>query len=197
VPLELGREQSLFVVFQEPMDPGATGEGPGNFPALEEAAVIGGRWTLDFDRDWGGPPSIETRELFDWSQRDEPAIRYYSGAVDYGIEFEWNPPGEAPAGEIHLDLGDLRNLAEVRLNGVDLGVVWCHPFRVRAGEALRRGTNHLQVRVVNLWANRVIGDASLRPDQRLTRTNVRALGPDTPLEPSGLFGPVRLLRTRP
>jgi hypothetical protein len=197
VPLELGREQSLFVVFQEPPGPGDTGEGPGNFPALEEVAVVEGRWTLAFDRAWGGPPPFETRELFDWSQRDEPAIRHYSGAVDYTIEFEWDPRGEALAGEIHLDLGELRNLAEVRLNGVDLGIVWCRPFRVRASEALHSGTNCLQVRVVNLWANRVIGDAGLPPDQRLTRTNVRALGPDTPLEPSGLLGPVRLLRERP
>ena len=88
----------------------------------------------------------------------------------------------------------MRELAEVRVNGQSLGVVWTSPFRVDITGAVRFGVNRLEIEVVNFWPNRIIGDASVPPDQRLTKTNIRKLTSSTPLMESGLLGPVRLLR---
>ena len=90
-------------------------------------------------------------------------------------------------------MGALSQLAEVKVNGQSCGVAWCPPWRVDVTGALQPGANRLQVEVVNFWPNRLIGDAKLPPAQRVTRTNIRKLTAKTPLEPSGLFGPVQFL----
>ncbi len=82
----------------------------------------------------------------------------------------------------------MESLCEVKLNGAELGVLWSAPFRVEITGKLKAGGNRLQVKVVNLWANRIIGDAALPESERLTRTNITRLNKDTPLEPSGLLG---------
>jgi hypothetical protein len=94
-------------------------------------------------------------------------------------------------------LGDVKELAEVRLNGKNLGVLWAKPFRVDITDAVRPQNNQLEIEVVNFWPNRIIGDESLPPDKRLTRTNIRKLTKDTPLMPSGLLGPVQVLAEQP
>ena len=91
----------------------------------------------------------------------------------------------------------MRQLAEVRVNGQSLGVVWAPPFRVEITAAAQSGTNQLEVEVVNFWPNRIIGDQALPPEKRYTRTNIRKLTKDTPLMESGLLGPVRLLIAAP
>ena len=92
-----------------------------------------------------------------------------------------------------LDLGNVRELAEVRLNGRSLGVLWAPPWRVEITGAAKPGTNTLEIEVVNFWPNRIIGDQFLAPEKRFTRTNIRKLTRDTPLMESGLLGPVRVL----
>jgi hypothetical protein len=87
----------------------------------------------------------------------------------------------------------VRELAEVRLNGKNLGVVWAPPFRVDITDAVKPTGNTLEVQVVNFWPNRIIGDQLLPREKRFTRTNIRKLTKDTPLMDSGLFGPVRIL----
>jgi hypothetical protein len=81
----------------------------------------------------------------------------------------------------------------VRLNGQDLGVVWSKPARVNITSAVKAGVNELEVSVVNLWPNRLIGDAGLPPEKRVTETNMRKFVSKSPLLPSGLLGPVQLL----
>jgi hypothetical protein len=100
----------------------------------------------------------------------------------------------APGRLLELDLGEVRELARVRLNGRDLGVLWKKPFRVPASSAVRAGENHIEIDVTNFWPNRLIGDQRLPPEQRLTHTNITKFRADSPLLPSGLLGPV-LLRT--
>jgi hypothetical protein len=90
-------------------------------------------------------------------------------------------------------LGNVRELAEVKLNGQSLGILWSPPFRVDISSALKPAGNQLQIEVVNFWPNRIIGDHALPAEKRLTRTNIRKLTAQTPLMPSGLFGPVKLL----
>ncbi|MGN6644432.1 MAG: glycosylhydrolase-like jelly roll fold domain-containing protein, partial [Verrucomicrobiota bacterium] len=104
---------------------------------------------------------------------------------------------QVPAAEngarVLLDLGRVRELAEVRVNGKSCGIVWAPPFRVDITDAVKPGANALEVEVVNFWPNRIIGDAALPEAQRFTRTNVRVLKKDTELMESGLIGPVRLI----
>jgi hypothetical protein len=96
-----------------------------------------------------------------------------------------------------LDLGAVKNLAQVRLNGRDLGVVWCAPWRVDITGAVKATDNQLEITVVNLWPNRLIGDQLLPADKRLTWTTWNPFKKDTPLLESGLLGPVSLWAGKP
>jgi hypothetical protein len=95
--------------------------------------------------------------------------------------------------KIYLDLGDVHELAGVKVNGKSCGIVWCPPFRVEISGVVKPGENKLEVEVVNFWPNRIIGDAGLAAGQRFTQTNIRNLKANTPLMESGLLGPVRIL----
>jgi hypothetical protein len=176
-------------------------------------AEIGGPWQVSFDPKWGGPEQVVFDTLADWTQRPELGIKYYSGRATYRRTFEI--PARAlqnPGARIHLDLGTIRNVARIKINGRDMGVVWTAPWRAEITAAIRPGTNEAEIEVVNLWPNRLIGDAALPADQRLTVTNVRTYdtmtsgtygcqkcaarkqsGQPAELLPSGLLGPVRLL----
>jgi len=180
------------------------------------SSAVGGRWTVQFQPGRGAPPQAEFPELSDWSKHTEPGIRYFSGTATYRTEFDWTPP----AGQQHytLDLGGVQVMAEVRLNGKDLGVLWKPPYAVEVTGALKSGRNQLEVKVTNLWPNRLIGDeqypddctpdgswktgpipgwpewllkAQPRPEpRRVTFTTWKYCTKDSPLIPSGLLGPV-------
>jgi hypothetical protein len=129
----------------------------------------------------------------DWTKRPEPGIKFYSGTATYEKSFALNDPGfKTQNAKLILDLGNLRELAEVKVNGKSCGVLWCPPWSMEISDAVKPGENNLRIEIVNFWPNRIIGDATLPPDRRLTRTNIRKLTEKTPLEPAGLFGPVRL-----
>jgi hypothetical protein len=195
LPLELGSHDSLFVVFRKTAPATARRAGP-NALAWREAQVVGGPWDVTFDPTRGGPAKpVRFDTLTDWSRHADPAIRFYSGKAVYRTRFTL---GDALAGKpLALELGQVKDvgMARVKINGNDLGIVWRPPFRVHLGRSLQPGANTLEVTVVNSWRNRLIGDASLPEDQRLTRTNVRVIasGPGRwPLQSSGLLGPVTL-----
>jgi hypothetical protein len=198
VPLEFTPFGSWFVVFGTNTGAATSIAGNRNFPVIEPRHELAGAWQVKFDRDQGGPGSVEFGQLRDWTEHHEPGVRHYSGTATYTKEFE--PPPAILAGRLGnserllLDLGELRELAEVRLNGRELGILWCPPFRVDVTDVLKPGENTLEVDIVNFWPNRIIGDAALAPEERRTRTNIRKLTRDTPLVRSGLMGPVRLLK---
>jgi hypothetical protein len=100
------------------------------------------------------------------------------------------------AERLYLDLGEVREIAEVRVNGRNLGILWKQPFRVALGAAARPGWNELEVEVTNLWPNRLIGDQHVAPEGRLTRTNIAKFNADSPLLSSGLLGPVTVVAAR-
>jgi hypothetical protein len=189
LPYAMAPEQAFFVIFRKPAT-GLRNEAP-NVPILTDLTEITGPWELAFDPEWGGPAAIRFDSLIDWTKHPAEGIRHYSGAATYRKSFE----APATGGKVFLDLGMVESLCEVRLNGVDLGVWWSFPFRREITAQLRPGTNELEIKVVNLWCNRIIGDAALPENQRRTRTNITRLTKDTPLEPSGLLGPVRLLKS--
>jgi hypothetical protein len=196
VPLDFNPCGSWFVVFREPaaVHPATAGS---NSAALNPLQEISGSWTVHFDPKWGGPESAQFDQLISWTTRSEPGIKYYSGTAAYEKTFDLpNSELRTPNSKLWLDLGNLRELAEVKLNGKSCGVTWSPPFRVDITGAVKPGTNRLEIEVVNFWPNRIIGDASLPPDQRLTRTNIRNLTAKTPLMESGLFGPVQILQQK-
>ncbi len=195
LPLEFGPKYSLFIVFSKPIPPAQNGTATANFPIVTPVTDIAGSWTVQFDPKWGGPESVEFSELADWTQRPEEAIKYYSGKATYKKSFDLDKSALPQDGHLFLNLGELNNLAEVRLNGKDLGVLWTKPFRVDISPAVQAGVNRLEIDIINLWPNRLMGDAKLPQEQRLTKTNVQKFYTgEHSLLPSGLLGPVTLSR---
>jgi hypothetical protein len=190
VPVELAADGSLFVVFRAPASV-STASGQ-NFFASKPIAALVGPWTVKFDSKWGGPEqAVVFEQLADWSKRPEDGIRCFSGTAVYRLEFD-APVGGAAGGRVWLDLGVVKNIAQVRLNGHDLGALWTAPWRVDITSAIKPTANELEIIVANLWVKRLIGDESLPPNQRFTKTNVRPFKKDMPLLESGLLGPVTL-----
>jgi len=145
--------QSCFVVFRRaPLKSQAVS----NFPARTPVVTLEGAWLVTFDPKWGGPAAPVTFEsLVDWTTRSESGIRYYSGTAVYRKTFDL----AAISGEMFLDLGTVNHLARVKVNGRDLGVVWCAPWGVAVPKGLLKRTgNVLEIEVTNVWANRLIGD---------------------------------------
>jgi hypothetical protein len=195
VPLEFSPCGSFFVIFREPSaeHPATTTSNNLNFSPLEE---ITGAWMVHFDPKWGGPESAQFDQLVSWTARSEPGIKFYSGRATYEKTFDLpDSKLKTQNSKLFLDLGDVHELAEVKVNGKSCGVVWSPPFRVDISGAVKSGENKLEIEVVNFWPNRIIGDASLPPEKRFTKTNIRKLTQNIPLEPSGLLGPVKLLET--
>jgi len=193
LPLHLDPCGSMFVVFRQ-----AAAQAPpaasGNWPELAVMSELSGPWTVHFDAHWGGPESAQFDKLESWTARAEPGIKYYSGTAVYVKTF--NLPDsklKTQNSKLFLDLGDVRELAGVKVNGRSCGIVWTPPFRVDITGAVKPGENALEIEAVNFWPNRIIGDQSLPPNARFTRTNIRRLRKTTPLMESGLLGPVRLL----
>jgi hypothetical protein len=197
VPLDFDPCGSWFVVFREPAAKHRA-SAKSNSPTFAPLQEISGPWTVRFDTNWGGPAAVQFDQLVSWPERPEPGIKFYSGTAIYQTTFDLpqSAIGHRPSAFL-LDLGRVHELAEVRLNGKSCGVTWSPPFRVDITSSVKPGANTLEIEVVNFWPNRIIGDASLPKEQRLTRTNIRKLTKDTKLMESGLLGPVRLLRTAP
>jgi hypothetical protein len=149
-------------------------------------------WDVSFDPVWGGPEHIRFDKLVRWDTHTDPAIRYYSGTAEYVNTFTLTA-SQYEGKRVWLDLGEMYNIAEVSVNGQSAGVWWQPPFSHDITGLLKDGENRLQIKVVNLWPNRLIADARLPEEKRLTKTNVVKFTLDLPLRPSGLVGPVNLI----
>ena len=193
--LQFFPHQSCFILFPKNGKHKSSSTGrSGNFPQTEAVQQITGPWKVRFDPEWGGPAETELGELTDWTGSSEEGIRYYSGKALYWKKFDLSQP-LVPGGQLFLDLGVVKNIAEVKLNGKNLGIVWTSPWRVDISETVKETGNVLEIEVINLWPNRLIGDAALPPGQRLTHTNI-VFKSDAPLLPSGLLGPVTIHKVK-
>ncbi|NOY57377.1 MAG: glycosyl transferase family 2, partial [Calditrichaeota bacterium] len=152
-----------------------------------------GSWEIRFPKGWGAPESVMFDSLKSWTKDSEPGVKYFSGTACYRKQFD--VPGKMleKGKYFYLDLGEVKNIAEVSLNGKKLGILWKKPFRVNITDAIKVGKNELEVRITNLWPNRLIGDQFLPENQRYTHTNIKKFTRDSPLMESGLLGPVRIL----
>jgi hypothetical protein len=185
-----------------------------NVPAVPKALTVDGPWSLSFPPNLGAPPHVDMHKLISWSDSDISGVRYFSGTAAYETKF--NAPSELTGKSVLLDLGQVDEIAEVSLNGKNLGTFWHPPYRVDVTGWVRQGANNLQIKVTNLWVNRMIGDQQLPPDSdrnsdgtlkswpawleagqpnptgRFTFTTWQLWGKNDPLQPSGLLGPVTL-----
>lgn len=180
IPLSLKAGEALFVVFSND-----SVDAPSHPEAYREVTDIGGPWQVAFGKDRRGPSPFVADSLFDWSKSRNDSIRYYSGVARYRTTFRLGGDS-APARGSFLQFGAMEGLASVRLNGRDVGVVWCSPWRLDVAGLLRVGDNVLEVDVANSLANRLVGDAGLPPCDRLTYCTTPIAQPDDPLVPSGL-----------
>jgi hypothetical protein len=185
VPLDFDPCGSWFVVFRAPAS-AHPATARSNSAVLNPLQEISGPWMVHFDPQWGGPESAQFDQLVSWTIRSEPGIKYYSGTVTYDKTFDLSKSAIGKRrSPIFLDLGNVRELAEVKVNGKSCGITWSPPFRVDITGAVKPGANKLEIEVVNFWPNRIIGDASLPPEQRRTQTNIRKLTAGTALMDAG------------
>lgn len=192
LPLEFAPYGSIFVIFDKKIPATRNGKARTNKEVLMPLARITGPWTVHFDPKWGGPASVKFPKLVDWTHCEEKGIKYYSGTATYFKTLQLNV---RRGQRLFLDLGDVKDVAEVRLNEKKIGIVWTRPYRVEITSAVHAGENSLEIDVVNLWPNRMIGDGFLPPDKRYTSTNIQIYyeHKQQKLLPSGLLGPVTVL----
>ncbi len=181
-----------------------------------EPVELKGPWTVRFVAGWGAPTQATFETLHSWSRDAEPGIRYYSGVASYSTSFSLARDWPGPRRRVFLDLGRVEVMADVKLNGKPLGLRWKSPFRWDITEPARAGENRLEVAVVNLWPNRLVGDEQLPEDSdrnpdgtlkgwpawlltgqpspagRVTFTTWRLWKKTDTLLESGLLGPVHL-----
>jgi alpha-L-rhamnosidase/F5/8 type C domain len=190
VTLHLEAWGTVFVVFGKP-----TTETSRILRPMTETkvATVTGPWNLAFQPGRGAPASIALNELSDWSSNGDPGVKYFSGVGTYTKTLQASPNWFAKGARVWIDLGDVKNLAEVTINGKSLGQVWHAPYRLDATSALRPGTNEITIKVVNAWVNRLIGDEQPGAT-KITFADVKPYKASSPLLPSGLLGPVTVVR---
>lgn len=228
IPVEMYPRESGFIVFTKPVA-GTVVAKNSNFPEVQEVQEITGSWKVNFNTRWGGPASVTFEKLHDWAEDSDKRINYYSGIAKYKTSFD-----ATDLSATIFDLGIIKNMAQVILNGNDLGIVWCAPWQVQIPEGiLKKKGNVLEIEVANTWANRMIGDEQQPDDaefvnpgtpgdrlggyekhtmgyglkdlpdwfinneprpskERYTFTSWKFYDKESPLQQSGLIGPVKL-----
>jgi hypothetical protein len=150
---------------------------------------------VTFPPNLGAPSQIELPSLISWTDSSDAGIKYFSGTATYSQDFNVDKSWLASGSSIQLDLGRVREFAEVSINGKPVGgILWKPPFVADISSDLKPGSNHIEVKITNLWPNRLIGDQQPDAKEHYTFTDYRAYTKDSPLIESGLLGPVRLVR---
>lgn len=189
VSISLDENESGFVIFK----PKATTT-KSRSTAFETLQTLDENWNLKFDSAFKGPKKIQKiNQLFDWSTSKNDSIKYYSGTAIYTKEFYLK---EKTNEKIWLDLGEIANIAELRLNGKNCGTLWTFPYKSTISKALKKGKNTLEIKITNTWANRLMGDQKLPEKQRLTWTTAPFRLEGNQLLKAGLLGPVQILKEK-
>ncbi|MEI4509380.1 glycosyl hydrolase [Sphingopyxis sp. CCNWLW253] len=189
VPLVFDPDGSAFVIFRE-----GAGAAPKSATREELLLDLSKGWTLSFQPERGGPDASVLADAASWSESSDPRIRYFSGTGSYSRDVTLDRH-QLAGKRLLLDLGEVGEIVDVVVNGRTLRTLWKPPYRLDISAALVPGANRIELRVTNLWVNRLIGDARPGVDKR-TATAIATYRPDAPLLPSGLIGPVRLIALR-
>jgi hypothetical protein len=139
------------------------------------------------------PVSATFDKLASYTENADTGIKYFSGTASYTKTITADKNWFAKDVQLWLDLGDVKNLAEVFVNGTSLGIVWKKPFRIDVTNALKAGENKIEIKVTNLWVNRLIGDVQPNVTHKITYTTMPFYQADSKLLPSGLLGPVKVI----
>jgi hypothetical protein len=190
VKLNLTQHQSIFVIFTESTDV-AKVELPET--KSETIAEINAPWSVRFQQERGAPESATFDRLVSLTENSEPGIKYFSGAATYSNTFNLKKKEIKSKNSIILDLGDVKDLAEVTVNGKNMGVYWNTPFKVDITKAVRNGENTIEIKVINMWHNRLVGDAQPGTSKKVTYTQMEFFKSEEPLLPAGLLGPVKII----
>jgi len=161
-------------------------------PKVPAPLAVGGPWILRFPPGLGAPAEIQLSKLISWTDHPDDGVRYFSGTAEYTAQIDI--PGALVGDDYRavLDLGEVKEIAEVAVNGRTVRTLWKPPFRAEVTKLLKPGTNRLTIHVTNLWANRLVGDSKLPTDQRVSWSTWNPYTSDFKLLPSGLLGPVTL-----
>ena len=191
VPLRLEPFESVFIVFRTPTNESKSISIDANYPKSELLVNINSPWTVVFDQAQRGPKKpVIFSELIDWTNSDNELIKYYSGTAFYSNNFvlESLPENE----KIYIDLGNFTAMAKIKINGIYAGGLWTRPFQIDITNFVKEGKNDLEIEIVNTWVNRIIGDMQLPETERQVWTIVNPYNADSPLQTSGLLGPVSI-----
>jgi hypothetical protein len=213
IDLEFVPYESYFIVFNSGKKVKSKVEnGNANFESFNTLKTIEGTWNVSFNPKWGGPEEIKFENLQDWTEHEMRGIKYYSGIATYKKSFNISNT-ESKNSKYFIDLGVVNDIARIKLNGKDIGVIWCAPWRIDISSALQDGDNELEIEVANRWINRLLGDR-LEPDANVrtvkfenglmggkeyktgrytftTQSAMQSFRFEKPL-PSGLQGPVTI-----
>jgi hypothetical protein len=193
VPLHLDPWGTVFVVFRH-----AAKTSSRTLPKLAESSIatVEGPWDLSFQADRGAPAKLTLDRLASWSDSADEGVKYFSGTGTYTKTIQ--APGDwfKPGTHLSIDLGEVKNLAEVSVNGKPLGIVWKTPYRVDVTEVMKAGANTVEIKVTNPWVNRIIGDRQPNVTKTYTFTSPKYYKADSKLVPSGLLGPVQIIQSR-
>lgn len=184
MPLQLPPNGAVFVIFRKPATiPANAGPNHATYTTLQ---TLDAPWKVFFDN---AKDPVIFEKLADWSKHASTQVRYYSGTATYRKTLSW--PSKL-SGRIFLDLGKVANLAAVKVNGIDCGIAWTPPYQVEVTNALKQGSNTIEIAVTNTWANRLTGDQLLPDTARNTYTTAPYRLDKNKLLPAGLLGPVTL-----
>jgi hypothetical protein len=189
VKLDLIANDAVFVIFKDATALQSFTKTEIHAKPLTE---LNGVWDVHFQKDRGAPAFIQLKELKSLSESDIPGVKYFSGIANYtniiNVKDEWLKQ----SGTLYLDLGVVKELAEVFINGKSIGIVWKAPYRIDLGNTLKVGENKIEIKVANLWVNRLIGDQQPKVEKKITYTTMPFYTANSTLTKSGLLGPVKI-----
>jgi hypothetical protein len=191
IPLRLDPFGAVFVVFRSP----AAAPSRQISPSVEVEVsnpedFLDRNWSVSFQPDRGAPENLQLDHLISWTDSPNDGVKYFSGTATYTKTIQAPANWFKPGARIWLDLGDVKDIAEVTVNGKSLGIMWCAPYRVDLTGVLLPGSNQLTIKVTNLWVNRLIGDQQPWAVWKYTFTDIQPYDANSPLLPSGLLGPL-------
>lgn len=194
VELFIAPQDAFFILFRKDTQQQAASY---DRPEGHIVKQIEGSWRVRFRQKNSKKTQLQTfYKLSSFTGSSLPDIKYFSGTATYSKTVKIDDRTIKSDGELWLDLGGVKDLAEVRVNGKSLGILWKKPFRVNVTDVLKQGSNQIEIEVTNLWANRLIGDAQPGQKDVSTYTTMRFFDKDSQLRPSGLLGPVSIIYIR-
>ncbi len=191
VPLDLNAHESVFVVLRNQTENESL-----EVPVQNEKLVqlVSGEWQVDFAPNLGAPAKITLDKLASWTEDQAEGVKYFSGTATYDKEIVLSD-NEIKNGKLILDLGQVKDIAEVFINGELVETLWKKPYKTDISSVVKEGKNHLEIRVTNQWTNRIAGDRLLPDGKKILSGSGLSFGRggSDELPKSGLMGPVKIV----